>query len=67
MDSPGELADLRPGDLIEYLSYSVFDLLIVQGDRGRVVRVEDDWVFAVWERTASELSVPIASVRRTTD
>lgn len=65
--SPGELEDLRPGDRIEYLCDPVFDLLIICGDRGRVVRMADDWVFAAWERTASELSVPIASVRRASD
>ncbi len=55
------MAQLRPGDVVEYLRSGVFDQLIVRGDRGTVTRVEDGWVFADWE--SGQLSVPIAAVR----
>jgi hypothetical protein len=53
---------LRPGDRVEYLRAGVFDNLLVRGEVGEVVRVDGDWVYAVWPRSGLH-SVPTANVR----
>lgn len=53
---------LEVGQMVEYIAEPVFDLIIQTGDIGRVTRVENGWVHAVWPRSG-EHSVPVVNVR----
>ena len=52
----------QPGDRVEYIAAPVYDGIIMTGDVGVVVRVEDGWVHATWPRSGQH-SVPVANVR----
>lgn len=55
--------DYEPGDAVEYIAQPVYDRIIQPGDVGRVTRVTDGWVHAIWPRSG-EHSVPVGNVRR---
>ena len=55
-------SDPLPGDRVEYAADDVFDQLIVTGEIGTVVRVEEGRVFAEWPRSGVH-GVPLKNVR----
>ena len=47
-----------PGDRVEYMGKTIFDLIIETGDIGIVTRVADGWVFAYWSRAGEAGVLP---------